>query len=176
MNETALLAAASRLGFADAALIDTDRIVFEPSFRQYCEENRCGNYGANYACPPACGTVEEMRQRVLGYPRALVLRTQWSWTEGEDPGRLVEAKKQHGRMTRDLITQTGCRGLMVGASGCNLCAECLMKKGEPCRYPDQRFSCMSAYCISVEDLARQCGMPYTWRTGTVSFFSMVCLP
>ena len=40
-------------GFADAAIIDTGDIVFDASFRPYCEENLCGWYGANYSCPPS---------------------------------------------------------------------------------------------------------------------------
>ena len=42
-------------GFSAAAVVDTADIVFDPSFRPYCEENLCGQYGANYSCPPDCG-------------------------------------------------------------------------------------------------------------------------
>ena len=52
-------------GFTSAALIDTKDIVFDPSFRPYCEENLCGQYNANYTCPPVCGTPEEMKQKIL---------------------------------------------------------------------------------------------------------------
>ena len=36
-------------GFSAAAVVDTADIVFDPSFRPYCEENLCGQYGANYS-------------------------------------------------------------------------------------------------------------------------------
>ena len=58
-------------GFADAAIIDTADIVFDASFRPYCEENLCGWYGANYTCPPDCGTPEEMKKRVKKHKHAL---------------------------------------------------------------------------------------------------------
>ena len=45
-------------GFAAAEIVDTHEIVFDPSFRPYCEENLCGQYGANYSCPPDCGSPE----------------------------------------------------------------------------------------------------------------------
>ena len=51
-------------GFAAAEIVDTCDIVFDPSFRPYCEENLCGQYGANYSCPPDCGSPEAMKQRV----------------------------------------------------------------------------------------------------------------
>ena len=64
MTKQALLELAGKLGFYRAAVVDTVAIPFEPSFRRFCEENLCGKYGANYTCPPDCGTAEDMRQRV----------------------------------------------------------------------------------------------------------------
>lgn len=172
MTEQELLQCALDLGFADAALIDTARIVFEPAFRPLCEENLCGQYGVNYSCPDACGTVEEMRSRVLRYRRGLVLQTMWNIDDPLDGSQTRPAKARHNRMTRQLIDQAG-GGLMVGASGCSLCSPCLMGKGEPCRFPDRRWSCMSAYCIFVQEMAQTCGMDYD-AGGLVSFFSLYC--
>ena len=53
-------------GFSAAAVVDTSDIVFDPSFRPYCEENLCGQYGANHSCPPDCGTPEE----IAGVPQS----------------------------------------------------------------------------------------------------------
>ena len=71
MNEQALLKKALELGFANAALVDTADVTFIPAFRPLCQENLCGKYGVNYACPPDCGTVEEMRRKLQSWPRAL---------------------------------------------------------------------------------------------------------
>ena len=75
MTDQEMIALAESLGFAAAGVVGTEEIVFDPSFRPYCEENLCGKYGVNYACPPACGTPEEMKQRVLAHKKALVLQT-----------------------------------------------------------------------------------------------------
>ena len=64
-------------GFAAAAVVNTDEITFDPSFRPYCEENLCGQYGVNHSCPPDCGSPEEMKERVLKHKHALVLQTIW---------------------------------------------------------------------------------------------------
>ena len=64
-------------GFAAAEIVDTHEIVFDPSFRPYCEENLCGQFGANYSCPPDCGSPEAMKQRILAHKKALVLQTIW---------------------------------------------------------------------------------------------------
>ena len=174
MSEQELLERALALGFANAALIDTGALAFVPSFRPLCQENLCGKYGVNYACPPDCGTVEEMRRSVLRWPRALVLQTMWDIDDPMDETRTKPAKARHNQLTRQLIDDAAMPGLMIGASGCSLCDPCAITQGEPCRFPDRRYSCMSAYCIFVKDLAGRCGMEYDCGPGVVAFFSMYC--
>ncbi len=174
MTEQEMIRAAQDMGFANVALIDTGRLVFLSKFRPLCQENLCGKYGANYACPPDCGTVEEMKAQVLAYPRGLVLQTMWNIDDPMDETQTKPAKKQHNRMTLDLRQKLGQPSLMVGASGCSLCDPCAIVGGAPCRFPDKRFSCMSAYCIFVRDLCDHCGMEYDCGPGVVAFFSMLC--
>ena len=54
-----LIQAAKNLGFSDAAIMNTKDLVFKPEYRKFCEENQCGNYNLNPACPPESGTVEK---------------------------------------------------------------------------------------------------------------------
>ena len=58
------------MGFANAAIMDTKDLVFVPEYRQFCEDNMCGNYNLVPACPPACGTVEEMHERAMKYEKS----------------------------------------------------------------------------------------------------------
>ena len=174
MDEKKLLETALEMGFANAALMNTKDLVFMPTFRPLCEENLCGKYAVNYACPPACGTVEEMRRKVLRWPRALVMQTMWDIEDPLDDSQVKPAKSRHNRLTRQLIDQAGAPGLMIGASGCSLCTPCAITEGLPCRFPDRQYSCMSAYCIFVQDLAEHCGMEYDCGPGVTAFFSMYC--
>ena len=61
---------AKKLGFSNAAIMDTQKLVFKPEYRKFCEENQCGCYNVNPACPPECGTVESMKQRVFAYRKS----------------------------------------------------------------------------------------------------------
>ena len=60
MTDEELIQVAIEEGFANAAVVQTDKLVFDPSFRPYCEENHCGQYGINFSCPPSCGSPEQM--------------------------------------------------------------------------------------------------------------------
>ena len=75
MDEKRLLDMAWEIGFG-ASVIDAKQVCFDAGFLKYCEENKCGNYNANYSCPPSCGTPQEMAERVLRFSRVLVLTTQ----------------------------------------------------------------------------------------------------
>lgn len=162
-------------GFAAAVVADTGSIVFDPAFRPYCEENLCGQYGVNYSCPPACGTPEAMKQKVLSHKKALVLQTIWEISDYTDAPAIKQAKAAHNasqiRLVKRLRSE-GCDGFIVGASGCALCSPCAMQKGEPCKFPEYQYSCMSAYCIFVNKLADACGMEYDCGKGLLAFFGM----
>ncbi|MBQ9120053.1 MAG: DUF2284 domain-containing protein [Lachnospiraceae bacterium] len=162
-------------GFAAAAIVDTGDIVFDPSFCPYCEENLCGQYGANYSCPPDCGSPEAMKQRVLAHKKALVLQTIWEISDYSDATVIKPAKASHNASEIRLVKRLraeGYDGFIVGASGCALCSPCVRAQGEPCRFPEYQYSCMSAYCIFVKRLADKCGMEYDCGNGLLAFFGM----
>lgn len=175
MTEEAMIAAAVEEGFAGAAVVDTDKIVFDPMFRPLCEENLCGQYGVNHSCPPGCGTPEQMKQRILAHKKALVLQTIWEIPDLQNKNAIKEAKVGHNQAALRLVKQLreqDCPGFLVGASGCALCSPCALKKGESCGFPDKQYSCMSAYCVFVRKLAEECGLEYSPGDGLVAFFGM----
>ena len=60
MNKTEMIQLALNEGFSAVETIDMKQVIFNPAFRPFCEENLCGQYGANYSCPPDCGTPDEI--------------------------------------------------------------------------------------------------------------------
>ena len=102
------------------------------------------------------------------------MQTMWDIEDPLNNEEIKPAKAQHNRMTRQLIDRAGAPGLMIGASGCSLCSPCAITAGEPCRFPEKRYSCMSAYCIFVEEMAKRCGMEYDCGPRVSAFFSMYC--
>lgn len=162
-------------GFAAAEIMDTQDITFDPSFRSYCAENLCGQYTANYSCPPDCGSPEAMQAKILAHKKALVLQTLWEISDYSDRNRINPAKAAHNASQIRLAKRfqdEGCSGFPVGASGCSLCSPCRRTLNQPCPFPEDRHSCMSAYCIFVKKLAEKCGMAYSCRDGLLAFFGM----
>lgn len=175
MTQQEMLELAYAEGFSAAAVVDTKDIVFDETFRVYCEENLCGQYGANYTCPPDCGTPEQMRGRILAHKKALVLQTIWEISDYTDKAAIKHAKGSHNAGQIRLVKafrEQGIPGFPVGASGCALCSPCARKSGKPCLFPDYCYSCMSAYCIFVRKLTDHCGIDYDCGEGLLAFFGM----
>ena len=174
INKKAIIEKAAEFGFS-AAEIPVSEIPVNPEFLKYCEENRCGNYGANYACPPDCGTPEEMLRRLESASTALVLQSQWS-VPGYGTPEVLSSKAEHGgavRRFRDFLRKEGYDVFAVGYGPCSVCKPCRRKSGEPCPLPDLRISCMSAYCIDVAELAKRCGLPFEWNPRRLYLFGMI---
>ncbi len=170
-----ILALARGEGFR-AAIISTENVPVDARFRAFCEENLCGLYGANYSCPPDCGTVEQMHQQILAQEKALIISKVWDVAGFSDKCGVAHAKKTHNdavlRLTRKLREIVNV-GFCAGYNGCPLCEPCLRVKGAPCAHPDARISCMSAYCIDVAELARRCALEFAWEENKLFLFGMI---
>jgi len=162
-------------GFSAAEIIDTGNIVFDPGFRICCAENLCGQYGANHSCPPGCSSPEVMKGKILAHKKALVLQTIWEISDWSDWYTIRPAQNKHNAAQLRLakrFREEGCEGLLVGAGGCSLCSPCQQMLNQPCRFPQEQFSCMSAYCVFVKKLTDHCGMEYDCGEGLLAFFGM----
>lgn len=177
MTEKEILDMAREEGFA-AALIDPEEVPLDGRFREDCVENRCGRYDAHYACPPYCGTVEEMAARIRGGELALVLTSAWPIESYGDTEAIRHGTEEHNRASLrllDALREKGCEGFMVGGSCCDLCHPCKKSLDEPCAQPERRFSCMSAYCVDVAKLAEKCGLEFAWDSRRLRPYGMLVL-
>ena len=175
MEERTLLKLAQDAGFT-AALCNPVQIPVNYEFRRYCEENLCGQYGKNYGCPPACGVPQMMEARLRKYRNALVLQTAWPITDYTDHQAITAAKIAHNAASVRLLAALeaeGHMGSVVGCSGCTACEACSLLQNQPCRFPAQRYACMSAYCVHVLELAKLCKLRYDCEDGNLRMFGMI---
>ena len=170
-----LLEMARNEGFRAAGIAPAD-VPIDGKFRAFCEENLCGNYGANYSCPPDCGTVEKLRRTLLAQEQVIVVQTIHDIAGYEDKAAVRRAKVSHNAMVlrlMDRIRREGYEGFCAGYNGCPLCEPCRRQENAPCAHPDQRISCMSAYCVDVAELAKRCSLEFAWTTGKLYLFGMI---
>ena len=175
MRDMDLIKQAEEAGF-QAAVISTKDIPVDGSFRKFCEDNLCGKYNANYSCPPGCGTVEEVRERLLSAEKALVLQSIYEIGSYENKEEILKSKKDLNMTIlhmADMLRKDGMHCFCLGYGGCPLCDPCKQVSGEPCAFPEKRISCMSAYCIDVGKLANRCGLEFAWVPEKLFLFGMI---
>lgn len=175
MTDKELLELAESEGFF-AAIIPTADVVVDYKFRKFCEDNLCGRYGANYSCPPDCGTPQEMHQRILSKNSALVLHKIFEIGSIQDKEAVLSAKNAINYGVLDFAQQIRDKGVDViplGYSGCPLCSPCKRSLNQPCAHPDKKISCLSAYCIDVAKLAESSKMEFCWAQDKLYLFGMV---
>ena len=153
-----LIKEALSMGFANAAIMDTKDLVFVPEYRQFCEDNLCGNYNLVPACPPACGTVEEMHEKAMKYEKALVLQTVLK-DPIMDPALFKQAKHAQNILTEQLakwMQENGKEDVLIMSAG-----------------PYKNCSCMSAYSVDAQKMADAVGMVCWADDSDVRFFTQI---
>ena len=153
-----LIELAIRRGFNNASIIDVEQLTFVPEYRRYCEENLCGQYGKNPACPPASGTAEEMADNCRKYSKALVLQLVSDCSPSDDMATKAE-KHRMNLMTEELVKDMNSEGF----------SDTLMMSAGSFK----NNSCMSAYCVDAQKMADAAGIPCWVDDGKCRFFTLV---
>lgn len=153
---------------------ETAELTFSPRVRLVCETD-CPRYGASWACPPAVGTVEECRERCLGYPHALLITTM---SEVDDIGDLegtLAVRGEHEEITRqvsELMRSQGAETYPLSTESCSICRKCAYPEG-PCRHPERMFPCVESHGILIIDAAERFGIEFQAGGNIVTWFSLI---
>jgi predicted metal-binding protein len=153
------------------AVISTGDLNFSVAIVKMCEVNTCGNYNRSWSCPPAIGTLEDLKKRITAFQKAFVFTTKQDLEDSFDYEGMMAAKANHDKLTRELHEKFGKTNPVFGAGGCKLCESCAFP--EPCRFPDKIYSSIEAAGINVTELSRTAGIKYNNGANTITYFSMI---
>lgn len=165
------------LGFDEVAQLDVSNIQLLPEVREMCAANRCGAYNKKWCCPPACGTLEECRERVSQHEAAIVMLTVTKLEDSFDFEGMQEGSRHHCGLFQkamELLREQKVEFLPLGAGGCPGCKTCTYPDA-PCRFPEKLTVPMGAYGMMVSDVCRACGLHYCGGSGTVTYVSMILI-
>ena len=163
------------LGAYKASVIPVEKIPFDPSLRQACAANTCGNYGKNWTCPPDVGPIDELIACAKQYKHALVFQTVSMLEDSYDYEGMMAALRRHREVT-DRITEAVREAigesamLQLSAGGCMICEKCAKRDNLPCLHPDRALASLEAYGIYVSKLAELAEMNYINGKNTVTYF------
>lgn len=175
MTKEAAAALAQEIGFAGRGIFSAKDLKFLKEVRDMCVVDKCGRYNKSWTCPPACGTLEESREKAQQYSWGIVLQTT-AEMEDEFDGEAIEeaSEKQRERFLNycGRVREIEKDFLPMGSGSCGMCASCTYPDA-PCRFPDMAFPSMEAYGLLVTDVCRSADTPYYYGKNTVTFTSCV---
>ena len=168
--DVALASGAFETGFLSIA-----DLAFEEDIRKYCVGNVCRCYNTTWACPPAVGTLETCRQRVLAFVEGLLIATITEVSDIANIRETLDTRAPHEEITRqvlELVRQQAADTLTLSTEACAHCEKCTWP-GAPCRFPERMFPCVESHCILVTDLAEKHDIDFMAEGNVVTWFSLI---
>ncbi len=168
---------AEEIGFEVCVPLNTEALCFREEVREMCRADRCQSYGKTWSCPPACGTLDELRERVAPFSCGILVETVGVMEDEFDYESVMEAAALHKERflaLSDALRKQYSAIFPMGAGRCTLCASCTYPTA-PCRFPDKMTPSMEAAGLLVSDVCRLSNAPYYHGKNTTAFIGCVLL-
>ena len=158
-------------GFTHYAPLDVTTLEFLQDVRDMCNAKQCNRFDKSWACPPACGTLEEMRERVKGFSGGLLVQTVGDLEDSYDWDGIQEtAKRQHENFERmwGELEKEYSSIFAMGTGGCIKCETCAYPD-EPCRFPERMAASMEACGLFVSKVCTDNNLAYNYGPNKMAF-------
>ena len=170
---TDILTLARENGFSYMGFADMSALTPLEDVRKMCSSGRCGKWNTNWACPPACGSIEHAQRRIAQYNKCLLVQTVGELADEFDYDAMQSTAETHKKRFSSFARQArmlypDCLPLTAGA--CTICAKCTYPN-KPCRYPSKRLSSMEAFGLFVSDICVRSGLKYNYGPRTIAYTS-----
>ena len=153
---------AEECGFSAWANLDVSTIELKHEVRDMCAA--CGAYGKRWSCPPGCGTIEECRERLVGYTKGILVQTVGDVEDSFDFEAMMEIQEEHQEhfvQMHKALLDAGVKVLAIGTGGCTKCKECTYPDA-PCRFPESLVASMEAMGMVVNEVCKANGLAYNY--------------
>lgn len=137
---------------------DPETLIPEERIRAFCQEDKCGNYGKNYMCPPHIGSIDDMKNILLNYSKGILFQYSKEFNVKENRKKVEETKLDFHRMILQLEDFMKERGIvelqgLIGGS-CALCGSCYARLDKPCPYPEKARPSLESLGIDLMTLLK----------------------
>lgn len=175
MDKARLEAGLSQLPLYTYEYIDPKTLDFTQRVRQVCRQE-CPMYGKTWACPPGVGTVEECRERCLGYGECLMIGTVTQVRDISDLAECLSTRADHEAITNqvgDLLREQGVEPYILSSQACALCQRCAYLDGRPCRHPEKMHPCIESHGINLIPTLESVGLEFSYSQDVITWYSLL---
>lgn len=136
-----------------------------------CEENLCGMYGTNWACPPHMDIdpqgLYEDSEYVLLVRRTFCLDVK----DKEIVDATGEAMQRAIRLMVVKLRQNGMDCIGFADGGCKYCGVCACP--EPCRFPDMEVPSISALGLDLGKYMGSVGEHFSFSDDCITLYGLI---
>ena len=171
MADSKLSDIAAECGFTHSGPLDVSTLEFLQDVRDMCAADKCNRFDKSWACPPACGSLEEMRERVKGYTHGFLVQTVGELEDSYDWDGIQEAGKRQGESFGkmwDRLEADGYSVFAMGTGGCTKCESCSYPDA-PCRFPKRMAASMEACGLYVSKVCTDNSLAYNYGPDKIAF-------
>ena len=166
-----LMELAGACGFTHFAPLDVSTLEFLPEVHEMCATGKCGRYDKSWACPPAVGSLEDMRARAESYSGGLLVQTVGELEDSYDWDGIQDAAKRQNESFGKLWDEIEklCPSVFaMGTGGCMKCETCTYPDA-PCRFPERMAASMEACGLYVSKVCTDNGLAYNYGPEKIAF-------
>jgi len=164
-------------GFTHYSPLDVSTLEFMQEIRDMCNAKQCRNYDTSWSCPPACASIDDMRERVQKYKEGILVQTVGELEDSLDWDGIMEIgavhKQNFGKM-RETLNINFQNIMALGAGECKICDKCTYPDN-PCRYPDKMETSMEACGLFVSKVCTDNNLGYNYGPEKMAFTSCFLL-
>jgi len=160
-------------GFTNYTELDISTLEFMQEVRDMCNEKQCKSYNKSWSCPPACASLEEMREKVKKYKTGILAQTVGELEDSMDWDAIMETGAQHKenfKRMREALNKKHPTVLAMGAGECKICEACTYPDS-PCSHPEKMETSMEAYGLFVSKVCTDNNLTYNYGQEKIAFTS-----
>ena len=175
MDTTLLEARLAELPLYGYFFIDPRELEFSDRIRWICE-HECPMCGRTWACPPAVGSVEACKAKVLSYENCRRIATIVEVGDIADINETLATRPEHEAITnevRDMMRQLGEDPYVLSTEACAICERCAYLDGQPCRHKDRMHPCVESHGINVIPVLEENGIEFQFGANVVTWISLL---
>lgn len=165
--------------FLSSKPINIDTLKFDPKIKALCKENKCGQYGKNYMCPPYIEDSSTFKHRLGNYEKAIIIVLKKQIQDSNDHEEFYKhADVLHDKMLGIERKAKNCgyiNALALIGGHCRLCQPCKAYHASPCPFPKKARTSMEAVGIHVIDSCKAIGLDINFRKDQVIWIGLLMI-
>ncbi len=164
-------------GFECIGTTTADKLRVREEVRDMCSADKCKSYDQNWACPPACGTIEHFRDEIAKRKDVVVFQTVGELEDEFDIDTMIDTSELHKERIPEFVKDVrehipDC--LVLAAGACTICDKCSYPDN-PCRFPSRMFVSMEASGLVVSDVCTAADIPYNHGSDHIAYVSCIVI-